>query len=277
MNNWRLSSCLGFVRPTNDNGPTRLARSASTEYLETTERSQITYAVGSMMARAFCAFECDLPLMVHSKWLEKTDMIKYQGLKRPDYVAFDRFSNPVIVEAKGTKRKYDWDAVQTRLRTGDQVDAVTSVADTTPIRRIGCATLMPQKGVIELYCVDPEYEVEFLVPDFDGILLSYYGAFSKRELERSALLRKCESSLALETRNQESDFVKEEEHQALTLESEALYAELVTPPELVEMLQSLPGENYFRELDYLRSELVRIYPERLIMPDLTLSLLTTIG
>ena len=71
--------------------------------------------------------------------------------------------------------------------------------------------------------------------------------------------------------------MKEEEHQALTLESEALYAELVTPPELVEMLQSLPGENYFRELDYLRSELVRIYPERLIMPDLTLSLLTTIG
>ena len=135
---------------------------------------------------------------------------------------------------------------------------------------------MPQKDAVELYCVDPEYEVEFLVPDFDRIALSYYGAFSRGELERSALLRKCESSLAFETRNQESDFVKEEEHQAVTSESDALYAELVTPPELVELLQSLPGDNYFHELDSLRSELVRIYPERLIMPDLTLSLLTTI-
>ena len=272
MNFWRISSCLGFLTPTFTNGDADLSRSSSAEQLESTERTQISYAVGSMMARAFSAFELDLPLMVHSKWLEATQMIKYRGSERPDYVAFDHFNEPVIVEAKGTQLKNSWYSALGRLREKDQVNAVLSVRGIPVARRLGCATLFPKNGALSFFCVDPDYRLEYFEPDLDLIVNTYYRSFSVGGFERGSLERACAESLELLERAGGPDRdVPLPRH--MNTNGHVTFIKIVRPPELSERLEWEPKDRLLADFHGLRQGLERIYPKQLIMPDLTLALL----
>ena len=263
FNTWRVFSSLGFLEPEQDPADSstyNLVRSRAFDRLESTELGQVDYAIGSMLTRAFTCFKMDFPYLLHLSWLKNTGQITFTpgNKSRPDYVAFDANSNVAIVEAKGRKDSGSWNAVKKDLAKKLQVGSVTQVAVRHPVFQVGCAALIPPKGPVELYAVDPEPEIEKFEPKLSTNLESYFSTMSSISSNSRVKELVDKSNSLRDSEREKSD-------------SERLRACLLLPKFVMEGLANVDnyqaGASWYAENE---ERLKDTFPNAEIMPDLTI-------
>lgn len=184
---WRAVSSLNFVQSTLNKHSSKyqLSRNQASTDLEPTETGQISYAIGSMMCRAFTAYKLDLPFSVHTKWVEDKIRFKQNIKSRPDYVCFDENQNIAYAEAKG--RSGDWGNVKRDLANKLQMRALPHPTKGQRRIEVGCATLVSRDSAIEFFAADPEPSIDYIEFEPIEVAQEYYASLQALTMPLSQL------------------------------------------------------------------------------------------
>lgn len=271
---WRAQSSLNFIEslPAKNGSTLQLFRKQSHKDLETTEVSQISYAIGSMMCRAFTARYLDLPYSVHTSWLRNQINFKSDIRRRPDYICFDSSQNIAFAEAKGRSDSSGWSKVKTELAQKLQMSAIPPKPTGNEPIKVGCATYVSPNSGFEFYAADPEPDFDFF--DFDpiSIIKDYYESMrpiafiavedAPRDARQSLELRLRQTSSIWQDISDESDF--------------GVHASLFVPPEARHTYNGEIGPSEFKMLKKsIEKEYLEPFqlPNHFVNPDLTITIL----
>lgn len=268
---WRVASSLDFIEPFRARGKRKyeLRRSSAYSILEATEKGQIGYAIGSMMTSAFVSSSCtlDCPYMLHMSLLKKLWPHWHLSSVRslPDYACFDQSGRLVaFAEAKCRNSTSGWSDVKRDLQTKRQFTALNPPRHNPQIMRIGCATVIPETPPLSFYAVDPEIDIPHRLLQIEDPIRLYYDSLQRLFSESDYVERgediqhRIDNTVGLLERGTSPD--------------RQVFAQVIIPPEIHQHLQNPESFRY----EEAKKEIVGKYSKRLIMPDLTLLILSEV-
>lgn len=148
---WRASLTQAFLTIDPTTGVTR----PTDEFglLEPTERSFVSWMLGSSLAHRFFQVRALIPVLLHLTTFKAAVGVTFAGGRRPDYIAPLHGGGWAVVEAKGRSVR----RASTLVSAKDQARSIATIGAAAPSLFAACVAIF-RTGGVEVVAIDPPGE-----------------------------------------------------------------------------------------------------------------------